>query len=44
MKGHNRNVRWYVNKLFSETVRDVALRAIGVTGASALRLALQAIG
>ena len=38
IKGHHRSVRWCANKLFSEAVRDVALRAIELTGASALRL------
>ena len=36
--GHYRMVWWFANILFSETLRDVALRAIWVTGASALRL------
>ena len=38
MKGHHRMVWWRLNKLSSSTLRDVALRAIGLTGASALRL------
>ena len=38
LKGHCRSVRWCLNVVFSKTLRDVALRAIGVTGASALRL------
>ena len=32
--GHDRIVRWLLNKLFSMALRDVALRAIGLTGAS----------
>ena len=31
--GHDRIVRWFANMLFSETLRLVALRAIGLTGA-----------
>ena len=38
LKGHCRSVRRCVNEAFSKTLRDVALRAIGLTGASALRL------
>ena len=34
IKGHHRIVRWRVNKLFSMAGRDVALRAIGLTGAT----------
>ena len=38
LKGHDQSLRWCMNTLFSRTLRDVALRAIGLTGASALRL------
>ena len=38
LKGHSRIVRWCVNTLVNKTLREVALRAIGLTGASALRL------
>ena len=40
LDGHHRMARWCVNWLFSNTLRDVALRAIGLTGASARRLSL----
>ena len=36
--GHHRAIRCCENTLFSKTLRIVALRAIGVTGASAHRL------
>ena len=38
LEGRYRSGWWFVNTLFSTTLRDVALRAIGLTGASALRL------
>ena len=38
IKGHHRVVWWCLNILFRRAVRDVALRAIGLTGASARRL------
>ena len=36
--GPHRIVRWSLNEVFSKAGLDVALRAIGLTGASALRL------
>ena len=38
LKGRYQVVRWRLNEVFSKALRDVALRAIGLTGASALRL------
>ena len=37
IEGRHRSVRWCVNRLFSKTLRDVALRAIGVTVYGVLR-------
>ena len=36
IKGRYRTVWWCANNLFNGTLREVALRAIGLTGASAL--------
>ena len=38
IKGRYQIVRWLANKLSSKALRYVALRAIGLTGASARRL------